>query len=58
MQKEKVILRCCTDYDPSVALWMFLKAGIINPMFRPDLIFDGYVFLFFSWLRRLVRGRL
>jgi hypothetical protein len=27
-------------------------------MFRLDLIYDGYVCLFFSWMRRLVKGRL
>jgi len=31
-------------------------AGIVNPMFRLDLIFDAYPCLFFCWMRRLLKG--
>ncbi|MBN1272662.1 MAG: DUF362 domain-containing protein [Candidatus Aminicenantes bacterium] len=37
---------------------MFRRAGLRNPLFRFDLILDAYFFLFLSWLRRLVKGRL
>ncbi|MBM3297780.1 MAG: DUF362 domain-containing protein, partial [Candidatus Aminicenantes bacterium] len=56
--RRKIRIRGCPPKHKTLVLWMFLKAGILNPMFRLDLVFDGYVFLFFSWLRRLVRGRL
>jgi hypothetical protein len=56
--KRKVRIRGCPPKHKSVVLWMFLKAGILNPLFRLDLIYDAYVCLFFSWVRRLVRGRL
>jgi len=31
-------------------------AGIVNPMFRLDLIFDAHPRLFFCWMRRLFKG--
>jgi len=37
---------------------LFLKAGILNPLFRVDLNYGTYVCLFFSWIRRFVKGRL
>ena len=51
-------VRGCPPKHKDLVLWLFLKAGIINPLFRPDLIFDAYVCLFFSWVRRFFRGRL
>jgi len=33
------------------------ETGIINPMFRLDLIIDAYPCLFFCWIRRLFKGR-
>jgi len=56
--RRKVRIRGCPPKHKSVVLWLFLKAGILNPLFRVDLIYDAYVCLFFSWVRRLVRGRL
>jgi len=56
--RRKIKVKGCPPKHKSLVLWLFLKAGIINPMFRPDLIYDGYVCLFFSWMRRLVKGRL
>jgi hypothetical protein len=38
-------------------LLFFLKAGIINPLFRLDLIIDAYPFLFLTWIKRLFLGR-
>lgn len=37
--------------------WLF-RGRIINPLFRLDLIIDSYFFLFLSWCRRLLSGRL
>jgi len=56
--KRRIRIRGCPPKHKSVVLWLFLKAGIINPLFRVDLIYDAYVCLFFSWVRRFVRGRL
>jgi uncharacterized protein (DUF362 family) len=51
-------IRGCPPKHKSLVLWIFLKTGILNPLFRLDLIYDAYVCLFFSWVRRLARGRL
>jgi uncharacterized protein (DUF362 family) len=48
----------CPPKHKDLVLWFFLKAGIINPMFRLDLIFDAYPCLFLSWCRRVLKGRL
>lgn len=50
-------IRGCPPRHKDLVLWMFLKTGIVNPMFRLDLIFDAYPFLFLSWIRRLFKGR-
>jgi uncharacterized protein (DUF362 family) len=51
-------IKGCPPKHKSLVLWFFLKTGIINPLFRLDLIYDAYVCLFFSWWRRLLKGRL
>lgn len=51
-------IRGCPPKHKDLVLWMFLKTGIVNPMFRLDLIVDAYPCLFFSWVRRLFKGRL
>ncbi len=58
--KAKKIRRIkgCPPKHKTLVLLLFLKAGILNPLFRPDLIYDAYVCLFFSWMRRLIKGRL
>ena len=56
--RRKGRIRGCPPKHKSMVLWFFLKGGIINPLFRPDLIYDAYVCLFFSWCRRLVKGRI
>jgi uncharacterized protein (DUF362 family) len=56
--RRVVRIRGCPPKHKNIVLWMFLRAGIVNPLFRLDLIFDSYVCLFFSWIRRFVRGRL
>lgn len=42
----------------TLVLLMFLKLGILNPLFRVDLIWDAYVCLFLAWVRRFFRGTL
>jgi uncharacterized protein (DUF362 family) len=51
-------IRGCPPKHKDLVLWMFLKTGIINPMFRMDLIVDAYPYLFFCWIRRLLKGRI
>jgi uncharacterized protein (DUF362 family) len=47
----------CPPKHKDLVLWMFIKTGIINPMFRLDLIIDAYPCLFLCWMRRLFKGR-
>lgn len=47
----------CPPKHKTLVLLFFLKAGIINPLFRLDLIIDAYPFLFLTWLKRLFLGR-
>jgi uncharacterized protein (DUF362 family) len=51
-------IKGCPPKHKDLVLWFFLKAGIINPMFRLDLIIDAYPYLFLSWCRRVLKGRL
>jgi uncharacterized protein (DUF362 family) len=51
-------IKGCPPRHKDLVLLFFLKAGILNPLFRLDLILDAYFFLFLSWLRRLIKGRL
>jgi hypothetical protein len=55
-KREKV--KGCPPKHKDLVLWLFLKAGIINPMLRLDLIMDAYPYLFLSCCRRLLKGRL
>jgi hypothetical protein len=48
----------CPPKHKDLVLWMFFKTGILNPMFRLDLIIDAYPLLFLSWMRRLFKGRI
>jgi len=50
-------IKGCPPKHKDLVLWMFIKTGIINPMFRLDLIIDAYPFLFLCWMRRLFKGR-
>ncbi|MGD8538568.1 MAG: DUF362 domain-containing protein [Candidatus Aminicenantes bacterium] len=49
-------IRGCPPKHKDLVLGFFLKAGIVNPMFRFDLILDAYPYLFFSWCRRILKG--
>ncbi len=51
-------IKGCPPKHKDLVLWMFLKTGILNPMFRLDLIIDAYPCLFFCWMRRLLKGRI
>jgi uncharacterized protein (DUF362 family) len=51
-------IKGCPPAHKDLVLQFFFKAGIINPLFRLDMIIDAYFFLFVSWLRRFVKGRL
>jgi uncharacterized protein (DUF362 family) len=55
--RRKGRIRGCPPKHKDIVLWFFLKAGILNPMFRPGLIWDAYPGLFFTWCRRFVKGR-
>lgn len=56
--RRKAKIKGCPPKHKDLVLWFFLKAGILNPLFRLDLIIDAYPILFFSWCKRLVKGRL
>lgn len=56
VRKAKKI-KGCPPKHKDLVLWFFLKARILNPLFRMDLIYDGYLCLFFTWCRRLLKGR-
>ncbi len=48
-------IKGCPPKHKDLVLLFFLKAGILNPLFRFDLIIDAYPFLFLSWMKRLVK---
>jgi uncharacterized protein (DUF362 family) len=50
-------IKGCPPKHKDLVLWMFIKTGIINPMFRLDLIMDAYPYLFLCWMRRIFKGR-
>ncbi|UCE42553.1 MAG: DUF362 domain-containing protein [Candidatus Aminicenantes bacterium] len=50
-------IKGCPPRHKDLVLWMFFKTGILNPMFRLDLIIDAYPCLFFCWMRRVFKGR-
>jgi uncharacterized protein (DUF362 family) len=56
--RKKCRINGCPPKHKKIVLGLLLKAGIVNPLFRPDLIYDAYVCLFFSWVRRFLTGRL
>ncbi|MGD2294519.1 MAG: DUF362 domain-containing protein [Candidatus Aminicenantes bacterium] len=56
--RRRAKIKGCPPKHKDFVLLFFLKAGILNPMFRMDLIFDAYFFLFLSWCKRLLTGRL
>ena len=55
--KRKVRIRGCPPKHKTLVLLLFLRAGIINPLFRFDLIIDSYPFLFWTWFKRFIAGR-
>ncbi len=56
--RKKRKIKGCPPKHKDLVLLFFLKAGILNPLFRLDMIIDAYFFLFLSWLKRLVKGRI
>jgi uncharacterized protein (DUF362 family) len=55
--RRKIKIRGCPPKHKTLVLLLFLRAGIINPLFRLDLIIDAYPFLFWTWLKRFITGR-
>ena len=55
--KRKIRIRGCPPKHKTLVLLLFLRAGIINPLFRFDLIIDSYPFLFWTWFKRFITGR-
>jgi uncharacterized protein (DUF362 family) len=55
--RKKRKIRGCPPRHKDLVLWIFLKTGILNPLFRLDFIIDAYPFLFFSWCKRFFKGR-
>ncbi|MEE8378582.1 MAG: DUF362 domain-containing protein [Candidatus Aminicenantaceae bacterium] len=56
-RKRAKIKGCPPKHKDLLLSWLF-RGRIINPLFRLDLIIDSYFFLFLSWCRRLLSGRL
>jgi uncharacterized protein (DUF362 family) len=56
--RRRIRIRGCPPKHKTLVLLLFLRAGIVNPLFRLDLILDSYFFLFLSWLRRIVKERI
>jgi uncharacterized protein (DUF362 family) len=56
--RRKVRIRGCPPKHKTLVLLLFLRAGIINPLFRLDLIIDSYPFLFLTWFKRFIKGRI
>jgi uncharacterized protein (DUF362 family) len=55
--KKKRKIKGCPPKHKDLVLWFFLKTGILNPLFRLDLIIDAYVFLFLAWCKRFITMR-
>jgi len=55
--RRKIRIRGCPPKHKTLVLLLFLRAGIINPLFRFDLIIDSYPFLFWTWFKRFITGR-
>jgi hypothetical protein len=56
--RRKIRIKGCPPKHKTIVLLLLLRAGILNPLLRLDLIIDAYFFLFLSWLRRIVKERL
>jgi uncharacterized protein (DUF362 family) len=54
---KKRKIKGCPPKHKDLVLWFFLKTGIVNPLFRLDLIVDAYGFLFLTWLKRFITLR-
>ncbi len=51
-------VRGCPPKHKTLVLSLFLKARIWNPLIRPELVFDGYVYQAFALVRRFLKGRI
>jgi len=56
--RNRAKIKGCPPKHKDLVLFWFLRGRIINPLFRLDMIIDAYFFLFLSWCRRLLLGRL
>lgn len=56
--RKRAKIKGCPPKHKDLLLSWLLRGRIINPLFRLDLIIDSYFFLFLSWCRRLLSGRL
>ena len=56
--RKQVKIKGCPPKHKNLVLFWFLRGRIMNPLFRLDLIIDSYFFLFLSWCKRLLLGRL
>jgi uncharacterized protein (DUF362 family) len=55
--RRRIRIKGCPPKHKTIVMWLFLKAGIINPMFQPGLVLDGYPFHWLSKLRTFFRAR-
>ena len=56
--RKKRKIRGCPPRHKDLILMFLLKTGILNPLFRLDLIIDAYPLVFISWCKRFIKGRL
>lgn len=56
--KKQRKIKGCPPKHKTLILGFLLKARILNPLLRLDLIIDSYLFLFLSWCRKLISTRL
>jgi len=56
--RKRVKIKGCPPKHKDLVLFWFLRGRVINPLLRLDLIIDSYFFLFLSWCKRLLSGRL
>ncbi len=56
--RRKIRVRGCPPKHKVLVLSLLLKAGIWNPLIRPGLVFDGYIYQAFAIVRRFLKGRI
>lgn len=56
--RKRRSIKGCPPRHKDLILWLFIKARLFNPLLRFDLIMDSYFFLFLTWFKRFIKGRI